>query len=260
MHVDAAKARVFLSMRRTAPNPLLETLDSLVTSAGAASTAAARDGDADTRAAAAQLDQRPALGDLAEAAAFAGLLRAARGVHSVELGVRLQSRAASQARTGGRVCVGGWGIGGGLQGWPALLLACYTQPKARQLICLDHLRVSSMQLNRHAMLGMKASRAATRPVLQSLEVFMAKNPAAGIGGAVAAAGGAASGSATGQPEGAAAAVPADARSYNLVLRKETSVQEVAVVASLGRDEVRELAAACVAELAAEAEAEQALAA
>lgn len=105
MHVDAAKARVFLSMRRTAPNPLLETLDSLVTSAAAASQAAPGSGGAgaaDAGAAVAQLDQRPVLGDLSEAVAFAGLLRATRGVHSVELGVRLQSRAASQARAGPR--------------------------------------------------------------------------------------------------------------------------------------------------------------
>lgn len=90
-------------------------------------------------------------------------------------------------------------------------------------------------------------------MLQSLEVYIAKNPAAGIGGAVAAAGGASSGAAA-QPTEAAPALPADARSYNLVLRKETSVQEVALVASLGREEVRQLAAGCVAELAAKVEA------
>ncbi|KAL4458847.1 hypothetical protein ABPG75_013712 [Micractinium tetrahymenae] len=197
MHVDAAKARVFLSMRRTAPNPLLETLDSLVTSAAAASqaggpgggggsggAASGSSGGGGTGPAAAQLDQRPALGDLPEAAGFAQLLRASPSVHSVALGVRLQSRAASQ----------------------------------------------------------------------SLEVYIAKNPAAGIGSAVAAAGSTPSGSAAGaQPVGPAPAVPGDALSYNLVLRKETSVQEVALVASLDREEVRQLAATCVAELAAEAE-------
>lgn len=124
MHVDAVKARVFLSMRRTAPNPLLETLDSLVTAAAAAPQAPAGSA-ADTNAGGAdgQLDQRPALGDLPEAAAFAGLLRAARGVHSVQLGVRLQSRASSQARAG--PCRVAWRVGrGGDQAVPARFGRC----------------------------------------------------------------------------------------------------------------------------------------
>ena len=129
----------------------------------------------------APLDQRDLLGDLPEAVRFAELLRAAPGVVSAELGVRLQSRAASQ----------------------------------------------------------------------SLECYLSKDAAAGIGSAVAAAGGP---GAAAPPPQAAAAGAAGAASYNLVLRKEQSVQEVALVASLTRTEVRELAAATVAALTADPQA------
>jgi hypothetical protein len=185
LHVDPAKARIFLSIRRTSPNPLLETLDSLVTSSSSAAAAAASaaaaalaasSGDANAAAAAAAaataaaaaVDQREALGDLPEAVRFCEVLRAAPGVVSATLGVRLTSRATSQ----------------------------------------------------------------------ELEVYMAREaPVGSIGDAELADAGR-------QPGGAA--------SYNLVLRKEQSVQEVAVVATLTREEVRAAAGSSIAALAAEA--------
>lgn len=199
MHVDTQKSRIFLSLRRTAPNPLLETLDSLVTSSAAAAAAAAADEGANAALGPGSrsggggsgsgpaggtsniaLDQRSVLGNLPEAARFCELLERAPGVRSATLGVRLQSRAASQ----------------------------------------------------------------------SLEVYIAKSPASGIGAAVAAVGG---GPADLAPTDASSSGSSGASSYNLVLRKEQSVQEVALVADLSRDEVRQLAAQCVASLAAQAE-------
>lgn len=109
-------ARIFLSIRRTTANPLLETLDSLVTSAGVAKGSG---GDGAAPAAApAQLDERAALGDLPEAVRFGELLVAGgRGVVlSAQPGVRLQSRAASQELEVYMVrWLGGFGIGRGLQ-------------------------------------------------------------------------------------------------------------------------------------------------
>lgn len=118
VHVDAAedKRRIFLSIRRTTSNPLLETLDSLVTASAAAASATAGGGpssshgdgpgsrpdsasDSDAGApAGAPLDQRAALGDLPETLRFCELLlQGGRGaVTSAVPGVRLQSRAASQ--------------------------------------------------------------------------------------------------------------------------------------------------------------------
>lgn len=81
LHVDAAKARVFLSVRRTTANPLLETLDSLVT--GSAASAAGGDGGSGA------VDQRAAVGDLPEALRFCELLRQRPGVAAAEPGVRL---------------------------------------------------------------------------------------------------------------------------------------------------------------------------
>lgn len=111
-HVLFLAARIFLSIRRTTANPLLETLDSLVTSAAAsanggsssasssaASGAGASGGEGSQAAApAAPLDERPQLGDLPEAVRFCELLmEGGRGaVLSATLGVRLQSRASSQ--------------------------------------------------------------------------------------------------------------------------------------------------------------------
>ncbi|PRW59921.1 30S ribosomal chloroplastic [Chlorella sorokiniana] len=195
LHVDAAKARIFLSIRRTTANPLLETLDSLVTSAAAAASAGGssssagvggRGADAGSEGApaaapAAPLDERPLLGDLPEAVRFCELMvEVGRGaVLSATPGVRLQSRAASQ----------------------------------------------------------------------ELEVYLAKDASAGIGAAVAAAGGAA------EPAAAAAVPgPPDASTFNLVLRCARTVQEVAVQATCSRDEVRQLIAASISQLAAEVEA------
>ena len=74
----------------------------------------------------------------------------------------------------------------------------------------------------------------------------AKDTAAGLG------------SVSGDASGAAAL--SGATSFNLVLRKEQSVQEVAVVATCTREELRQLAAASIAALAAaEAEPEPAAA-
>ena len=63
---------------------------------------------------------------------------------------------------------------------------------------------------------------------------------------------AAGGAPAAAPEAAAAASPTGARPYNFVLRKELAVQEVAVVASCSRDELRGLVAAAVAQLVSEA--------
>ena len=98
-HVDINKQRVFLSLRRATPNPLLETLDQLVSTASAAAAAAPAAGGSVGSApapAAAAVDLRPTLGDLREAERFAELLAGQPGVVSAQLGVRLQSQAASQ--------------------------------------------------------------------------------------------------------------------------------------------------------------------
>lgn len=100
VHVDFAKGRVFLSIRRATPNPLLETLDSLLActlpgstpappSTGLALGSPRQTTDAST-------DLRPILGDLEVAVEFVEHLRAAEGVESASLGVRLESRASSQ--------------------------------------------------------------------------------------------------------------------------------------------------------------------
>jgi hypothetical protein len=153
LHVDSAKARVFLSVRRTTNNPLLETLDSLV--AGSAAATAGNDGGPGA------VDQRPRLGDMPEALRFCDLLRQRPGVAAAEPGVRLQSRAAAQ----------------------------------------------------------------------ELEVYLSTKSAS---------------SGTEAPSDVGAA-----ESFSLVLRKGQSVQEVAVTAALSRDEMRELATACVTEVAQE---------
>lgn len=104
LHIDPAKARIFLSIRRTTASPLLETLDSLTTAAAAAAAAAAQaaasggGGGGGSASEAAAMDQRAALGDLPEAVRFCEvLLQQGRGaVLSAAPGVRLQGRAASQ--------------------------------------------------------------------------------------------------------------------------------------------------------------------
>lgn len=52
----------------------------------------------------------------------------------------------------------------------------------------------------------------------------------------------------GTGEAAPAAAPAAGQTFNLVLRKGQAVQEVAVVASCSRDEIRQRVAAAVTEL------------
>ncbi|KAL4541616.1 hypothetical protein Ndes2437B_g05962 [Nannochloris sp. 'desiccata'] len=97
-HVDPKKARIFLSIRRATPNPLLETLDSLLASTGAGGTmpgtgTAAPGGPRQTIDAA--VDMRPLLGDLEVAVKFAEDIVEVEGVVSANLGVRLESRASS---------------------------------------------------------------------------------------------------------------------------------------------------------------------
>lgn len=104
--VNEAKGRLFLSIRRAEPNPLLETLDSLL---GAPSVNSQRisnpylgtksndvlDGTVRTTADASE-DLRPFLGDLDIAIAFAQEISKSKDVDKVILGKRLQSRAVSQ--------------------------------------------------------------------------------------------------------------------------------------------------------------------
>ncbi len=95
-HVDPKKARIFLSIRRATPNPLLETLDSLLANTGAGATlpgATLPGGPRQTLDAA--VDMRPLLGDLEVAAKFAEAIVEVEGVVSATLGVRLESRASS---------------------------------------------------------------------------------------------------------------------------------------------------------------------
>lgn len=80
------------------------------------------------------------------------------------------------------------------------------------------------------------------PPYSPLLSWQAKDAAAGIGAAVAAAGGAA----------LPAAAAAGGEMFSLVVRCERSVQEVAVVATCGREELRQLVASSIAQLAAEA--------
>ena len=91
VHVDMNKAHVFLSFKRTMPNPLLETLDTLMMSGGdrSASTGTGRE-------TVESIDLRPLLGDMDDAVAIANSLRQA-GFHRVALGPRLNSKATSQA-------------------------------------------------------------------------------------------------------------------------------------------------------------------
>ena len=107
--VNMAKGRLFLSIRRAEPNPLLETLDSLL---GSAKVAFEGDKDSnidrllsnstDTRSitprqtADAAEDLRPFLGDLDVATEFAKEIAKENEVEKIILGRRLQSRAFSQ--------------------------------------------------------------------------------------------------------------------------------------------------------------------
>jgi predicted RNA-binding protein with RPS1 domain len=99
LHVDPAKARVFLSIRRAGANPLLETLDSLLASSAPSATAPgglAGPGGQARQTVDAATDLRPLLGDLEAAARFVAAVGAAPGVGGAALGARLQSRATSQ--------------------------------------------------------------------------------------------------------------------------------------------------------------------
>lgn len=129
-HVDLDKGRVFLSFRNATPHPLQQTLETLlsVTSSGSAVAAAGAAGATGAAAAASGAaeplaDLRAALGDMAEAVRFCEALRGVEGVRDAQPGVRLQSRASSQALEvrGGRYCVGWggavWGVG--CAGWRA---------------------------------------------------------------------------------------------------------------------------------------------
>lgn len=99
-HVDFAKGRIFLSIKRATPNPLLETLDSLLANAGG-TPAVANDGASASAVPGprqtmdASVDVRPLLGDLEVAQKFAEAVVETEGVVSATLGVRLESRASS---------------------------------------------------------------------------------------------------------------------------------------------------------------------
>lgn len=92
VHVDQNKAHVFLSFKRTTPNPLLETLDTLMLSGGEKAASSAGTG----RETVESIDLRPLLGDMQDAVAIANRLRQS-GFHKVTLGARLNSKATSQA-------------------------------------------------------------------------------------------------------------------------------------------------------------------
>lgn len=92
IHVDIPKKHIFLSFKRTTPNPLLETLDSLL-DATKNETASNEESRTTFDASA---DMRPLLGDLEDAVKLKSLLESVQGVRNVTLGPRLQSRASSQ--------------------------------------------------------------------------------------------------------------------------------------------------------------------
>lgn len=93
IHVDIPKKHIFLSFKRTTPNPLLETLDSLLD----ARVHGGGSNEEDSRTTFdASSDMRPLLGDLEDAVKLKSLLEAVQGVRKVTLGPRLQSRASSQ--------------------------------------------------------------------------------------------------------------------------------------------------------------------
>jgi len=138
-HVDLEQGRVFLSFRLATPNPLQQTLDSMLglsTSAAAAAAYARRrtadslngttggwytgesssssggagsygsqmstsmegaTGGATSSVEESQVDLRARLGDMEGALRFCEALRRSPGVEDAQPGVRLQSRAASQA-------------------------------------------------------------------------------------------------------------------------------------------------------------------
>ena len=116
VYVDVAKARIFLSIRRVTPNPLLETLDSLlaiantspfpqglplIPSGGGTSMYGYNQGNNNNNnndegsGGMATVDVRPFMGDMPVAVTFASVLIEADGVLSATLGRRLQSRAFS---------------------------------------------------------------------------------------------------------------------------------------------------------------------
>lgn len=93
IHVDTSKKHVFLSFKRTKANPLLETLDSLLSSH--------QDGDGEAHGETnrttvdASADVRPLEGDMEDALNIATSLKQA-GFPGTRLGTRLRSKASSQ--------------------------------------------------------------------------------------------------------------------------------------------------------------------
>ena len=95
IHIDSAKKRIFLSFKRTKPNPLLQTLDSLLSNKKEITKESIRDESRSTFDSSA--DMRPLLGDLDDAVALATRLRHhSDTIHNVTLGSRLQSKGSSQ--------------------------------------------------------------------------------------------------------------------------------------------------------------------
>ncbi len=93
IHVDTTKKHVFLSFKRTTPNPLLETLDTLLSGRDGTQK---QNGGADYRDTMdASVDLRPLEGDLLDAVNMCRSLKEA-GFSDARLGPRLRSKASSQ--------------------------------------------------------------------------------------------------------------------------------------------------------------------
>ena len=109
-HVDISKGRIFLSIRRATANPLLQTLDSLLSSSviprydttttttTTTDSTTNRDGGVmpvERQTLDAAVDVRPFMGDMDVAVKFAESVLEVEGVISAELGSRLEGRASS---------------------------------------------------------------------------------------------------------------------------------------------------------------------
>jgi predicted RNA-binding protein with RPS1 domain len=98
IHVDVEKRHIFLSIKRTEPNPLLETLDQLLATPQqrdvSLSSNAAAGSSRETFDTAENTDLRPLLGDLLEAVNLVEVLHAA-GFPTAVMGPRLQSKIVS---------------------------------------------------------------------------------------------------------------------------------------------------------------------
>ena len=97
IHVDVEKKHIFLSIKRTEPNPLLETLDQLLGTTqqrDVSSSNAAAGSSRETFDTTENTDLRPLLGDLPEAVNLVEMLHSA-GFPTAVVGPRLQSKIVS---------------------------------------------------------------------------------------------------------------------------------------------------------------------